>query len=177
MDEWLIPAVLGCALLVVTAKTIYKEAKRTPWDLLEAMILFVAAGHAIALPIAWSVPYHAYEPEHDRWVAVFGLGGVVVAIFMVGGAIWVFRRLNRLGEKRRLPRLAYLGLGLLLFPSMTVLPAAGLYVLFTTGLIPGLLLFALVAVTWLALAELNARTAYLPDPGEALDAAERAESQ
>ncbi|MCW8130257.1 MAG: hypothetical protein KIS92_07910 [Planctomycetota bacterium] len=147
--------------LAVFAGSFYREVKRTPWDLLEMLLLFVCVGHAVALPVSWG--WKAYEVnKHDEaLIYLYGSAGLLVGLFMAGGAVWAFRRLNRLNEKRRSRRLYYLLCGVLLFPSMIGFAPVAYYFGFS-GV--SLELLAGVAV-WSSLARLHTVTMHLPDPG------------
>jgi hypothetical protein len=108
----------------VFVRTLYVEAKQTSWDLLEALIAANILGNVVAIPIAWAWNEHDTFNSDNRMNAIVGAGlcGLVVASCMAGGAIWTFRRLKMLGETRRWPRIGYMILGLLLFPSMVSFP-------------------------------------------------------
>lgn len=108
----------------VFVRTLYVEAKQTSWDLLEGLIAANILGNVVAIPIAWAWRNEFAFNSDNRMNEIVGAGlcGLVVASCMAGGAIWTFRRLKILGETRRWPRLGYMLLGLLLFPSMVSFP-------------------------------------------------------
>lgn len=164
-------SVLALIFLGAFAQTFYREVLRTPWDLVEALVLFVAIGHVIAIPIAITWRSVEQQSVDIEWLYINIVASVVSALLMAGGAVWVFRRLNRLGEKRRVKRLLYLLLGLLMFPSMTAMPFITLG-LFLTGFNRlGIFLILFNFAIWLLLLSLNNRTAKLPDPSDmSLDA-------
>ena len=120
MSAFLIIVWLMIAYALV--QTLYVEAKQTSWDLLESLIAANILGNVVAIPIA--VTLHDSR-GYDDWllsVLIAGLAGTITAAFMAGGAIWTFRRLKIIGETRRWPRIGYMILGLLLFPSMIAIP-------------------------------------------------------
>ncbi|MCZ7648441.1 MAG: hypothetical protein M5U26_24805 [Planctomycetota bacterium] len=148
------PVLILCGFLAVFASCLYRELKRTPWDLLETLIMLVVVGNVVAAPIAYAMENRdLYASQGEGSMFGFAIGGCVCGLMMAGGAVWVFRRLNRLNERRRKVRLAYLALGLLLFPSIM----AGVMVI---GL-------PLALPVWIALNQLHNRTEYLPDPVDA----------
>jgi amino acid transporter len=112
------------ALPIAFAVQFYREVRRASWGLLEALIAFSIFGHVIALPVAWQWQRSAGEMTADRTRAVAGVAllATFVAFCMAAGAVWVFRRLRLLGEKRTGVRLVYMLLGILLFPSMVAVP-------------------------------------------------------
>ncbi|GMV80025.1 MAG: hypothetical protein AMXMBFR7_12090 [Planctomycetota bacterium] len=145
--------VSGLVLAVVAysfAITFYRELKRTPWDMLEALTMFVAVGHAVALPIAWAVESRTVYLDNEYLAVHAAMGGALVGMFMAGGAVWVVRRLNRLNERRRKTRLLYLLGGLLLFPSLVAAAP--------------LVSVPVLCPLWIALYRLHQRTERLPDP-------------
>lgn len=164
MTELLILALMLLGFLCVFAFTFYAEIKRTPWDLFEAIVLFAIAGHAIALPVAWAVQDSNKNWGGDWLVVLTGTLATIVALFMVGGAVWVFRRLNRINETRRKVRLAYLVLGTLMFPAMLAL-IVGVVALKEREWLAGLPLLMLSSAVLFMLVKLHAQTATLPDPG------------
>lgn len=145
--------VSGLVLAIVAysfAVTFYRELKRTPWDMLEALTMFVVVGHAVALPVTWAVESRSVYLDTEYLAVHAAMGGALVAMFMAGGAVWVVRRLNRLGERRRGTRLGYVLGGLMLFPSL--IAAAPLVTV------------PLLCPLWIALYRLHLRTERLPDP-------------
>jgi len=160
----LIPALLaGTVFLATFAASFLRELKRTPWDLLETLVLFTIVGHVIALPLAWAIQ-DVGDRKRDEWIIyAAGLAGFVYACFMTGGAVWVFRRLNRLDEQRRKVRLIYLLLGLLLFPTMTTPLFLFTFKKYSGFILLGMLLSLPV---WVTLWKLNLDTGHLPDPAE-----------
>ena len=120
------PALLIIAWLitaVVFVRTLYVEAMQTSWDLLESLIAANILGNVVAIPIALALAETTYSREiRLTEVLMTGLVATFIAAFMAGGAIWVFRRLKIIGETRRWPRIGYMLLGLMLFPSMIAFP-------------------------------------------------------
>lgn len=156
----IIPFVLAWILLLSAfGYTFYREVKRTPWDLLESIVLFTVLGHVLALPIAHANKLAEANQEAPDYPFAVGTVALAVAMFMAGGAVWVFRRLNRLGERRRVRRLLWMIPGLLLFPSMLGPWFAPYYAAKLT--VPA---FAASVFVWVQMASLNARTNALPDP-------------
>ncbi|MCK6473887.1 MAG: hypothetical protein L6R28_19365 [Planctomycetes bacterium] len=155
----IVPFVLVWILLLSAfGYTFYREVKRTPWDLLESLVLFTVLGHVLALPIAHANRLVEATQEAPDFPLRVGTVALAVAMFMAGGAVWVFRRLNRLGERRRVRRIMWMIPGLLLFPSMLGPWFAPLYAEKLT--VP---VFAASGIVWLLMANLNARTNALPD--------------
>lgn len=146
-------------LLSAFGYTFYREVKRTPWDLLESLVLFTVLGHVLALPIAHANRLVEANQEAPDFPFRVGTVALAVAMFMAGGAVWVFRRLNRLGERRRVRRIMWMIPGLLLFPSMLAPWFAPLYAEKLTEPV-----FAASVVVWLVMGNLNAWTSALPDP-------------
>lgn len=146
-------------LLSAFGYTFYREVKRTAWDLLESMVLFTVLGHVLALPIAYANRLVEAKQEAPDYPFAVGTVALAVAMFMAGGAVWVFRRLNRLGERRRVRRLLWMIPGLLLFPSMLGPWFAPYYAAKLT--VP---VFAVSVFVWLLMANLNQWTRALPDP-------------
>lgn len=162
--------VVALIFLGAFVQTFYCEVRRTPWDLVEALVLFAAIGHVVALPISLTWKWVELHPLDRDWLYVSIVGSVVFALFMAGGAVWVFRRLNRLGEKRRGMRMLYLILGLLMFPSMTALPVCSILLCRVTPTL-GIVLSLITILIWSLLTRLHSRTMRLPDPGDtSLDA-------
>ncbi len=120
------PALLIIAWLitaVVFVRTLYVEAMQTSWDLLESLIAANILGNVVAIPIALALAETTYSREiRLTEVLMTGLVATFIAAFMAGGAIWVFRRLKIIDETRRWPRIGYMLLGLMLFPSMVAFP-------------------------------------------------------
>lgn len=161
----IVPFVLAWAVLLSAfGYTFYRELKRTPWDLLESLVLFTVLGHVLALPIAYANGLVEAKQEAPDYPFAVGTVALAVAMFMAGGAVWVFRRLNRRGERRRVCRLLWMIPGLLLFPSM-------LGPFFLADKFPGFFVPALGAsvVVWLLLVHLNDATRGLPDPWVTLE--------
>lgn len=146
-------------LLAAFGYTFYREVKRTAWDLLEALALFTILGHVLALPIAYANGLVEAKQEEPDFPFRVGTVALAVAMFMAGGAVWVFRRLNRMGERRRVLRMLWMIPGLLLFPSM-------LGPFFLADVAPGFFVPALGAsvVVWLLMIHLNDVTRGMPDP-------------
>ncbi|MBE7466071.1 MAG: hypothetical protein HS116_21555 [Planctomycetes bacterium] len=145
--------VSGLVLAVLAygfAVTFYRELKRTPWDMLEALTMFAAVGHAVALPIAWAEESRDAYLDNDYLTLHVAMVGAVVGMFMAGGAVWVVRRLNRLNERHRKTRLLYLLGGLMLFPSMVAAAP--------------LITVPFLCPLWIVLYRLHRRTEHLPDP-------------
>jgi hypothetical protein len=123
----MLPFVLALVWLVFAitfVRKLYVEAKQTSWDLLEALIAANILGNVVAIPVAWALSDSGYGGNDTRLIEILttGLAATVVAACMAGGAIWTFRRLKIIGETRRWPRLGWMMLGLLLFPSMLAFP-------------------------------------------------------
>lgn len=156
---------IAVLFLFAFAYTFYVEIKRTPWDLCETMALFAIVGHAIALPIAWAAHDSNKNWGGDWLIALTGALATIIALFMAGGAVWVFRRLNRINETRRMVRLAYLVLGTLMFPAMLAL-IFGLIALKEREWPMGLPLLLLSCAVLFILAKLHGQTEALPDPGD-----------
>jgi len=115
--------VLWLLTAVSFVRALYVEAKQTSWDLLESVIAANILGNVVAIPIAVALAEPLYfHDSRTVTVLVTGLISTVVAAFMAGGAVWVFRRLKIINETRRWPRIGYMLLGLLLFPSMIAFP-------------------------------------------------------
>ncbi len=153
----LIGVLILVGFFLVFAYAFWREARRTPWDLLEMLIMFICIGHVIALPIAYVLKDTETHPQ-ERWMVVIaGVSSLIFSMFMVGGAVWVFRRLNRLGERRRGVRIVYLIAGLLLFPSLAI-PVWGWIAGFPI---------------WIYLQDLHRKSDHIPDPGDESPEAQR----
>jgi len=104
--------------------TLYVEARQTSWDLLEALIAANLLGHVVAYPVSKTIAdtgcYFGGELEFQ--IVIVALLATVTSACMAGGGVWVFRRMKMLGESRRSVRIFYMLLGLLLFPSMVIVP-------------------------------------------------------
>jgi fatty acid desaturase len=120
----IVALLLPLAILIAFARALYLELRRTSWSLLESLIAANILGHAVALPVAWAWKDSQGSPSSECAMAVAGWGtvGLLLAIFMAAGAIWVFRRLKAKGESRTGVRIVYMLLGLFLFPSMVLIP-------------------------------------------------------
>jgi putative flippase GtrA len=110
-------------LLTLFIRLLYVEAKETSWGLLEALIAANILGHVVAYPVSYCLNDRYTSVDRRVGEAIFaGLAATMIAAFMAGGAVWVFRRLKMLNESRRAVRIGYMLLGLLLFPSMVAIP-------------------------------------------------------
>jgi hypothetical protein len=110
-------------LIYAFARALAAEMRRTNWSLLEALIMANMLGHVVAYPIYWVLKDDYYR-EDKRWLyaELAALGGLVAAICMASGAVWVFRRLKLIDERRFFHRMFWMVMGLLLFPSMVAIP-------------------------------------------------------
>jgi hypothetical protein len=163
----LVPALFVLYLVVALAIALYLEVRRTSWSLLEALIAVNIIGHVIAWPVAsaWQIDPWCTAEQRAAFVAAAALGGSLVAACMGGGAVWVFRRLKILGEKRTGTRILYMLGGLFLFPSFVAAGACGLagfMMLLTANLLPSFcfLLFGFVvaSIVWPPLYRLHRKT-------------------
>jgi hypothetical protein len=119
----LVLLLIAMPLIIAFARALAAEMRRTNWSLLEALIMANILGHVVAYPIYWVLKDDYYrENQRMMYAELAALGGVVAAICMASGAVWVFRRLQLLDERRFFHRMFWMIMGLLLFPSMVLVP-------------------------------------------------------
>jgi len=119
----LIPVLFIWVIFVIAfVRSVYVEARRTSWTLLEGLIAANILGHVIAYPLSLVLKETRPGESPFATAAMVVLGATMLAACMAGGAVWALRRLKLKGEARGGVRIVYLVLGLLLFPSMLALP-------------------------------------------------------
>ena len=109
---------LACAFAIVLLVLLISEARRAQWTLFEALVATAFIGHALVLPVALGIKAAL---DNEKLLAV-GILALTCAAGMAFGAVWTFRNLAVVNEKRAAQRLLYLVLGLLLIPSIFAIP-------------------------------------------------------
>src|ERR1700759_1343440 len=95
-------------LIVPLLGFLVRESRRAHWTLLESIVAMIVLGHVVAVPIVLTYRYWRYSGLLFEKIAIAAVLGLTLATAMALGAMWVFRGLSAIRERRAHVRLIYM---------------------------------------------------------------------